>query len=324
MKKILFIYLLLIIYSSLASAQMKIEIKLISSSKLMECEPILMTLSWENISKEEIKVGVPNDPEWSSATKIRINGELRKIYHAEKVDWGLLAPSTLKPGEKIEKKVNLMMFNLDNGNYGVKAIADFSKFPPDYFHGIVESNMIEFSIKAPQGIDLQAYQAAEKQPADHYDKKMTKKDITCGWLLRRDFILEKFPTSIYAGWAFTNGQDCCYKAVGLEDLKRPIIENIPYPAKPRVKIAEEGIDIHALKQIETLTAFINARPEFSLAEKFKYSIAYCRARRKEYKEAIAILEELINNKSTDDLLRKNCIKFLYAIKEMQKQTENSK
>jgi hypothetical protein len=214
MKKLIFINLFFILSVSLALAQMKVEVKLISDPKLIECEPIWISLGWENISKEEIKVGVPNDPEWSQAIKIWINGELRKIYHAEKVDWDLLAPSTLKPGAKIEKKINLRMFNLDNGNYGVKAIADFSKFPPDYFHGIVESNMIEFSIEAPQRIDMQAYQSAEKLPTDNFDKKMSKRDITCAQLFDKNFILSSYPTSLYAGWAIVgtfNGATFTYR-----------------------------------------------------------------------------------------------------------------
>ena len=201
MKKTIFINLLLILCSSLAIAQMKLEIKLISSPKLIECEPIWMSIAWENISKEELKVGIPNDPEWSQATKIWINGELRTIFHAYSRDYSLLAPSILKPGERIENKIHLGMFNLANGVYKVKAIADFSNFPPDHFHAIVESNMIEFSIKAPQGIDLQAYQAAEKLPTDNFDKKMSKKDITCAHLFDKDFILSSYPTSLYAGWA---------------------------------------------------------------------------------------------------------------------------
>jgi len=168
--KIAFINVFLIIFSSLASAQMKLEIKLITNPMLVECEPIPMNLSWENTSKEELKLGIPNDPEWSQATKIWINGEMNRISHAENVDWSLLAPSTLKPGEKIKKTINLRMYDLANGFYKVEAIADFSKFPPGYFHGIVESNIVEFSIKAPQGIDLQAYQSAEKLPTDNFDK----------------------------------------------------------------------------------------------------------------------------------------------------------
>ena len=133
--------------------------------------------------------------------KIWINGEIKTFFHAEKRDYSLLAPSTLKPGERIGKKLNLRMFDLANGFYKIKVIADFSKFPQGYFHGIIESNIIEFNIEAPQGIDLQAYKDAEKLSTDNYDKNMTKKDIVCSWLLRKDFILKKFPTSLYAGWA---------------------------------------------------------------------------------------------------------------------------
>ena len=301
---------------------MKLEIKLISSPKLIECEPILMNLAWENTSKEEIKIGASNQPDRSKAIKIWINGEPKIIVHQVKGYLKPSAPSILKPGERIEKNINLRMFNLDSGFYVVKAIADFSVFPPDYFHGIVESNTIEFKIEPPQGIDLQAYLAAEKLPTHDFDKKITIKDITCFHLLDSRFILSAYPTSIYAGWSFTSGKDCCNRAFGLEDLKRANLENLPEPARKRVKETYEGMPGWDLKQIEKLTAFINARPEFSLADKFRYAIAFYRADRKEYKEAIAILEELINNKSTEENLKNNCIKFLNAIKE--KQTENSK
>ena len=185
--------------------------------------------------------------------------------------------------------------------------------PSEIWQGHIISEWQEIDIIYPTGIDAEAFRAI-------LGSNPTSQEIN-EWIAKKgNQILEKYPKSIYAGWALAGGKDCCEKAFEPEDFKRAKIESLPEPAQRRIKETYNGMPGWDLKQIEKYNAFINARPEFALADKFKYTTAYYRTDRGEYNEAAAILEELINNKSTDELLRKNCVKFLDTIKELQKQT----
>lgn len=240
MKRILIFSIILIAFASIASAQMKLEIKLISSKKLIECEPIWMSIAWENINQQELKIGVSIRPASSEAISLLINDEHKRIplYGG---DSKLYAPSALKSGERIEDKINIKMLDLANGIYKIRAIADFSKFPPGYFHGIVESNMIEFNIEAPQGMDLQAYQAAEKLPSDNFDKKITKQDIICNHLMNEKFIFSSYPTSTYAGWILWHGIYHTWIEVEEKSVHSPenvvliVLGKIPFESKKNRK-----------------------------------------------------------------------------------------
>ena len=324
MKRIFIIIITLIAFASLVSAQMKLEIRLISSKKLIECEPIWMSIVWENASQQELKIGIPIQPASSEAISLLINSENKKIpLHGG--DFKLYAPSTLKPGERIEDKINLRMFDLANGYYKVKAIADFSNFPPGYFHGIVESNIIEFSIEAPHGIDLQAYQAAEKLPADNFDKKMTKKDIVCSYLSDKNFVLSAYPTSIYAGWILWHGIYHTWIEVEEKSVHSPenvvliVLGKMPFEYKKNRK----NLQTASCSWIRNRNQALMEKLAYSLKEgEPRDSIAECLAEEyfdhKKYEEAIKLFKMSANHyraKGFIDAIRKYMPEYSGLFKE---------
>jgi len=206
MRKIILFCIVIFLFNGIVSAQLKLEISIKgtgSLNKFVRGAPMIMTISWENTSQKEIRVGVPNHPSDSSAIVLWINGQLRVIPQLENEEWWG-APSTLKPAERKENKVDLKLLQLSDGTYKMKAIADFSRLPQYAYKATYESNMVEFSIEAPQGIDLQAYEAASKYLIERF--KNSKSDKWYGAAMSNtlrdpDFILKAYPNSTYAAWS---------------------------------------------------------------------------------------------------------------------------
>jgi hypothetical protein len=165
MKKNL-ILLISLLLCQIAFAQMKLEIVMVGNH-FVECEPLQLNIGWQNISAQPLTIGTSRKPTYSKAVSLWINGEPRLVMPPPGYTVGtisVLAPRTLSPGETIADTMDLRLLELPTGPYSVKVIADFSKFPEGYFHGVVESNQITLTIDPATGDDLSAVKASQSDP----------------------------------------------------------------------------------------------------------------------------------------------------------------
>jgi hypothetical protein len=203
---------LLVLSPALLSAQLKLEIQRLSSDKyFVDCEPIMIRVTWTNTLQEELFVGPEHRPTHSDAISIWVNGQkASRRANGEAITY---PPDydTLKPGESISSDFDFRDVYSVPGTYTVKAVADFSRFPVQAFPGRVahksvdrtESSSVEVVIERATGENLEALVYATKHK--EYSPYLSSKEQAC-FLLNSPFsdtaqpIFEKFPTSNYVGW----------------------------------------------------------------------------------------------------------------------------
>lgn len=183
--------------------QMKLEIWLVPEAKTIPCVPIELHVAWQNISKDDLRIGPPLVPTASPSLRISLNGSLRSLPLAP-VRYREDAPSVLKPGERIEGITGLPFPDMKPGVYQVKAIADFHNRPEGYFHGVVASNTVDLTILSPSGEDLNAWNnSLTDQFGLDKEPPLDQRWRICISLQSPD-ILSRYPTSTYAAYAFGN------------------------------------------------------------------------------------------------------------------------
>ena len=185
--------------------------------------------------------------------------------------------------------------------------------PAEIWQGHAISEWQEIEITYPIGVDAEAFQTI-------LGPNPTIKVINEWINVKKDQILSKFPTSIYAGWVLAGGGIYDEDHLNIHYLKKANLKHYQgsEAAKKRMKEVNDGLASYASTRIEILSKYLKDRPDFALADHLKYEIAFQRAYREEYKETIVVLEALLQAKQTSDIIRKKCIALLEAVRERQK------
>jgi len=140
------------------NAQMKIEVRMVPAAKAVLCEPRSVQIAWQNTSPKDIKIGTRRNPVDSPAVTLIVDGRAIPfpLYPQPDSLWIDEPPTTLKPGEKQEGAISIWEFGLKPGIHTFQAVADFGKFPEDFFHGRAKSNSITIEVSQPAGNDAAA------------------------------------------------------------------------------------------------------------------------------------------------------------------------
>jgi len=189
-----------------AYPQLDINIQLLSKQKIIECEPILVEISWQNNSSSNISVGNEISPLYSEYASLLINDakvDVQKVFKRPQSEEKHPGQRFLKPGEKRRQKIDIRSIIPGSGSYTIKSIIDFSKAPEGSFRGRKESNTIQVIVEKPAGEDLEAYNYAMQNSAQNeYSNKRTMAcmNLTTHNTNMEEVILHKYPRSTYAGW----------------------------------------------------------------------------------------------------------------------------
>jgi hypothetical protein len=218
MKKVIFI--IFILTNNLMIGQDKVEFKLKIESYGLPYTMINAKLEVENKSKDIIKVP-KTDNLWElveeKVFKFEVEGDIDlncffKEYKEKEVAG--LRYQDLKPGEKkeysnsiIERQVGI----INEGEYYIKGIWDSTRESKGY-KCKWESEWIKIELRA-EGEDRTLIEELKKNYPNGY--KCMLIDLAFNKNLR-EYVLEKYPTSTYAGWVlaesiYSGGQLECYE-----------------------------------------------------------------------------------------------------------------
>ena len=288
------IIFLFIYFSNQVFGGLEVYIKEKYKLNLVDCEPIIVKVGWKNNGTEKIKVGAPNMILYSKSFYLTING---REYRGP---WGkykpqiLVKPSEkdwLDPNEEVSNEIDLRVIGLGEGNYEIKAVVDFTGYGEGYYNGKVESKEVELEIRKPMGIDEEAYKGAEKYIKQHYKGEYKKSDF-CeiltgeGWGNEfRNILLEKYPTSTYAGWVLAGTNYINYLKLIIEKLKSYL--NGAYTDQ----ILGTGELKFREKRAKQLEDYLNNVPNFVLADWMRFEIIYSYTYLGKYEEAEKRMKE---------------------------------
>ncbi|OGF59582.1 MAG: hypothetical protein A2Y62_08795 [Candidatus Fischerbacteria bacterium RBG_13_37_8] len=197
MKFKIFFASLLILFSVMSSyAQLKMELIPIEKVWLLG-EPVYFAKAHlKNESNKILKTYYPLN--YWDGTPMKLIIEPREGYvplEPKQIDFTKLI---FEYEPNWEMNVILWADIIKTGMYKAKIVYDATaisqiSYVPDALIGPIESNEVTFKVKEPVGIDKIAYDAFKK----------SKRNIaTIGGMPH--IMLEKYPTSIYAGWALRN------------------------------------------------------------------------------------------------------------------------
>lgn len=161
--------------SSMGCAQLKLELGLTPSNRVIECEPVQLRVAWRNIGKENLRIGPEMNPISSGTVEILVNGVSRKQLRPDILpNYSLDAPIDLKPGESREGITGLMQIAEYPGSYKLRAVSDFSsrKVRPGFYSDRTESNEITLTILSPAGEEATLFEKARSRLAISEDKSL--------------------------------------------------------------------------------------------------------------------------------------------------------
>ncbi len=282
MKMILVICVLLLNNVRLyADSELKLELTALANS-FVECEAIAIRLTWQNISKTDIRIGVDTTPDRSSYVTLFVDGRstLRlPSPHGELIYSSPRAKQSLRPGEQQSGSVSVFDLDLLPGNtYAIKAVADFTSSPEGYFHGIVESNSLSISIQHPNDKDLAAFRDAEHLAGSPKLDQKQRRIAVCA-ALQSDKILVSHPESIYAAWQLfmfhidrVDNRDPLTIARLIYQQEFPGSRSIPDPSNFQKRVSLTGREL-AQWEYDAASGILKNHPDFPEADSLKLSMA---------------------------------------------------
>jgi hypothetical protein len=141
-----------------------------------------------------------------------------------------------------------------------------------------------FEIKQPEGIDKEAYDYFGGCP-----------------LCNKDELLQKYPTSTYAGWALLGGK----AEIPLPETALPpsfAYFYFPEPVESKMKGSRANWPRITNEYILKLEEYINKRPDSPLRDIMEYKIAYQYAKVMQYEKSKSILNKLLSESKNSRVL----------------------
>ncbi|MCI0605029.1 tetratricopeptide repeat protein [bacterium] len=190
-----------------AFGQINLEIRISPKSKIIQCEPVGIRVTWTNVGSQPLEIGPNLKPTQNAAVSIWVDGQetLRMPAPNETTgDFSLLAKRTILPGESIKGGVSYLDLNLSVGKHTLKVVADLDSLRNPNLKGKVESNSANLTLEFPEGEDLHAWQNAQKFVLKETSSVESEKEQilrVCGKLSDYSFV-KSYPTSTYLAYAF--------------------------------------------------------------------------------------------------------------------------
>jgi len=296
-------------FSAVASAQLKVELILLTGDKVIKCEPIKLKMVWENQSEEEVRVGFPPRPYYSKVTYLMVNGN--KIYLPKVLSGSqaVFARDVLEPGERSEDNLELMNILKESGEYRIRLVADFDILGENYLKGKFESEEVRVTVSEPEGVDLTVYnEALARLPLTAEKKLESDRENVCLEIeIMRDTLLARYPTSTYAGWVLVQQGS---SRMGMDYQNGLVNRSERLSGFIRESLLENDRTVNSMKtyggkRIKALSDYLTAKPDFALFEWMEYEMAFWHIYRGEYKEAANKIQRIF--RSSKDLRLKEAI-----------------
>ncbi len=283
------------------NAQLKLDVQLQSRQPALLCEPMNMTVHWQNTGSTPIRVGKDRSPTQSKFVSLWINGvfkETMPLSSQTQLSGGDTAISPfgnndrgsaeeLAGGESRSGIAYLLPFLAAPGTYLIQVKADFTGQEESGFHGKAESNTLTVKIAAPEGKDKEYYDTAVKAATEHRSECLRAKPSDpiqpweiCGRLTSMETgegrqLVARHPDSIYSAWAI---YDRLILGEGWSPAKiKSVLDagefpanacSIPDPSNPNnlKNIYGKECTLWRNEQIKTI---LDAHPDFPFTNKLK-------------------------------------------------------
>ncbi|KGO32757.1 hypothetical protein JT06_18580 [Desulfobulbus sp. Tol-SR] len=171
---------------------------------------------------------------------------------------------------------------LHPGTYQIRVIWDSSKIYKGW-KGYAESEWVAITIEEAKGPDMGFLNAAKAS----YPKVSWQCLVMEGAIPKEVWV--KYPSSIYTGWAMINQ--------GRFEFQPQNSGHIPIDANLQASTNEhnQGLRKYGTQRIEELEAFLNLRPDFSLAQWMRFEIAFFSAYVGDFEKAGKVASLLIQD-----------------------------
>ena len=273
MKKMLMFSSILFAFSaSISFYAGDLKISLYGNDRYILGEEINISQCWENIGTESLyimdKSGFP-----ITEITVRVGGIINKDCIpskplAETSQRAIVPPPVpFKAGEKkLMPTIKAFEYGITNeGEYEIWVEYDALKLPEKIYNAgyqkiKVESNHIKFVVEMPRGDDLKVYRL--------YHNACNQITISSSELLQR------FPTSTYAGYQLCKGGPSLRRAAEIDDAKRDMDWAIPKGAssedqEKRRDTMRQGYE----EYVTRVRNFLKAHPDFVKADVLRKNLA---------------------------------------------------
>jgi hypothetical protein len=286
------------------------------SSKWILGERVTVIATWKNLGDAPLVVAPSVGPR-SRFTQLHVVGNTRSdcVVEQRSLEEGAPVPNPpkLDPGKSITISATLTDAGIvDAGHYEVWLEYNTTG-AADYLlkAGLapirVESNHVSFDIGPPRGLDARIF--------SQYGR-------ACNQLaLSPKEMLEKYPTSIYAGYAFLcDGQCIPDPRVFMTDLLGFDSHALKSPESSTQMAADKKRSLDADNtRVDQLTSYLKSHPDFARADCLKLELAGRMAALQRFQESEAICNELTSASAPSEsakkaqlllafLVEKGCIK----------------
>ncbi len=278
----------------------------------------LFALIIENNGLDSVKLATSNVSPWmvySGFWKVHIEGpvdERCKKYISYSVDeLGIGEVPCIEIPRKGKREFQLSLVGVGGaGVYKVWVEYDGRKVPWDEcFHGVIRSPEYTFQIKEPEGVDKEIFDLWQRQnpesPPCLFPMNMEPN------ISDKEVLLEKYPTSTYAGWVLINE--------GYYYIRPENWQNIKISAYIKESLYKNDRSVESMKEyagerIEKLKEYLKERPDFALSDWMRFEISFWNAYQGNYKQAKEEAESLIKV-SKDERAKTKAEELLKCLRE---------
>lgn len=302
MKKMLMFSSILFAFSaSISFYAGDLKISLYGNNRYILGEEIIISQCWENIGTEPLyimdKSGFP-----ITEISVKVGGSINKDCIpskplAETSQRAIVPPPVpFKTGEKkVMPTIKAFEYGITNeGEYEIWVEYDALKLPEKIYNAgyqkiKVESNHIKFVVEMPKGDDLKVYNL--------YRNRCNQITIPSSEVLQR------FPTSTYAGYELCKGGPSLRRAAEIDDAKRDMDWFVTPLTSPDEKSKRrEMVRQGWTEKADRIIAFLKIHPDFAKADLLRRSLAsylFYLDRRSEAIEQLEILSKMEGQNAED-------------------------
>jgi len=311
---------------------LEVFIKKMYEGEYIDCEPIKVEIGLKNNGAERIKIGYYKSLTRNKAFYLMINGEeYRGPKRAHEGFTETIEIETfLEAKEEIREEIDLRVIGLKAGRYEIKAVVDFSEYGERYNNLKVESEPIELIIKKPIGVDEIAYKEAEKYMNEHYKSGYRKVDF-CeiitgeGWGNEfRNILLEKYPTSTYAGWVVYERMQkpLSARAEKIKELmdKGLYMEHgwVPWPWEYHNGLKELNGREYVEWHIKWGEELLKNHPDFPFISEIKIILGLAYLKLNQIEKGLSMLKDISNENSKEGIWAKEYLGLIEKSKIKEK------
>jgi hypothetical protein len=308
----LFINSLILFCFSLSRAnELQINVKIERVANIAYL-PIYLNIEFYNNSSQEIFL--QGKPFFEDYFQLIVEGpKALKCFDETICKMGEIRLFSLKPKEKYIYSLEVSSYGgiLDPGIYRVKIMWDSRKAPKGY-QGYSESEWLDIRVDEPIGED--------KMFIDELKKRFPTSDSSYKCIANRTLpmdLVEKYPTSTYAGWALIGNyenyikrikclkpdeyeKEASKRAKQIREINEKDEDNKAY--KNMISKFQELQKAYREKRILQLELFTSAREDFVLIDLMRYELAGWYHNAGENEKAIKLLDWLVNNAKDEDVI----------------------